>query len=278
MSDAHSPVSRPLSSHLRIYEPLEAFGPKERERIEAGLLGRGGREDLDAAETDATLDRIVSGAGDPFPPDGAEFTRALTVNGTTLYCPSQLVLRSGLAAESVISSAPRILAELMLPEEARERHQRRVDRIAAETASPRINTRESLWGIPFGWFVLFQESDPTEVVEDGEHVRTVRIVAPWAKAIGRARFAVANLALAAPDMSMLDELTSLTEWLEQFHPDSVIELDYGRVADRVFPDESCLDVRLGIECLAEGDLTGAAAAYRRLASRWIPIRQLARAS
>jgi hypothetical protein len=261
-----------------VYEPIEAFNPSERERIKAGLRGEGGRDELDAAETGAALGRIVGGAGDPFPSDGSEFTRALTVNGTVLYCPSQLVLRSGLAAESVINTAPRILAELMLPEDARERHQRRVDRIASETASPRINTRESLWGIPFSWFVLFQESDPTEVVEDGDHLRTVRIVAPWAKAIGRARFAVANLALAAPDMSMLDELTSLTEWLEEFHPDSAVELDYGRVADRVFPDESCLDVRLGIECLAEGDLTGAAAAYRRLASRWIPIRQLARAS
>lgn len=277
MTEPHSRESRPLSSHLRVYEPLSAFNQQEQERIKAGLLGKGGREELDAAETGATLDRVV-GSGDPFPEDGVEFTRSLTVNGTTLYCPSQLVLRSGLAAESIISSAPRILAELMLPEEARERHQRRVDRIAAETSAPRINTRESLWGIPFSWFVLFQESDPTEVVEDGDHLRTVRIVTPWAKAIGRARFAVANLALAAPDMSMLDELTSLTEWLEEFNPDSVVELDYGRVADRVFPDESCLDVRLGIECLAEGDLTGAAAAYRRLASRWIPIRQLARAS
>lgn len=272
-------MGRPLSSHLRVYEPLEAFNAQERERIKSGLRGgEGGRDELDAAETGAALDRIVSGAGDPFPREGSEFTRALTINGVTLYCPSQLVLRSGLAAESVINTAPRILAELMLPEDARERHQQRVDKIAAETASPRINTRESLWGIPFSWFVLFQESDPTEVVEDGDRVKTVRIVAPWSKAIGRARFAVANLALAAPDMSMLDELTSLTEWLEEFHPDSAVELDYGRVADRVFPDESCLDVRLGIECLAEGDLTGAAAAYRRLASRWIPIRQLARAS
>ncbi|MDQ4501234.1 hypothetical protein [Sinomonas sp. ASV322] len=277
MSEVRRP-SRPLSSHLRVYEPIEAFTTAERERVKAGLPRKGGREELDAAESTAALGRVIGTTGDPFPGDGTEFTRSLTVNGNVLYCPSQLVLRSGLAAESVISTAPRILAELMLPEDARERHQARVDRIAAESTSPRINTRESLWGIPFSWFVLFQESDPTEVVEDGDQVRTVRIVASWAKAINRARFAVANLALAAPDMSMLDELTSLTEWLEEFHPDSAVELDYGRVADRVFPDESCLDVRLGIECLAEGDMTGAAAAYRRLASRWIPIRQLARAS
>ncbi len=78
---------------------------------------------------------------------------------------------------------------------------------------------------------------------------------------------------------MLDDLTQLTEWLELFHVQSMVELDYGAVADKVYPDESPPWMfGWGIECLAEGDMTGAAAAYRRLASRWIPIRQLARAS
>jgi hypothetical protein len=106
----------------------------------------------------------------------------------------------------------------------------------------------------------------------------VRIRATLAETLERVRYAVAHLAVAAPELDMLEDLTQLTEWLELFHPSSVVELDYGAVADKVYPDDSPLDVRLGIECLAEGDMTGAAAAYRRLASRWIPIRQLARAS
>ena len=116
------------------------------------------------------------------------------------------------------------------------------------------------------------------MVESGGRILTVRVWASLTDALDRARFAVANLALAAPDLDMLDDLTQLTEWLELFHVQSMVELDYGAVADKVYPDESPMDVRLGIECLAEGDMTGAAAAYRRLASRWIPIRQLARAS
>ena len=115
-------------------------------------------------------------------------------------------------------------------------------------------------------------------MESDGHIVTVRIRAAIGQALERVRYAVAHLALAAPDLDMLEDLTQLTEWLELFHPDSVVELDYGAVADKVYPDDSPLDVRLGIECLAEGDMTGAAAAYRRLASRWIPIRQLARAS
>ncbi|GAB3279991.1 hypothetical protein GCM10027449_20710 [Sinomonas notoginsengisoli] len=277
MSAGHGRAGRPLTSQLRVYEPLSAFTSEERERIERGLSGDG-RAALDKAEAEDALLRIVRPSGDPFPDGRDEFTRTLTVEGRTLYCPSQLILRSGLAAESVLTTAPAPLASVLLPESARARHQERVDRLAEESGTPRISTRESLWGIPFSWFVLFHEGDPTEVVEENDHLVTVRMTVTWAKAISRARFAVANLALAAPEMNLLDELTSLTEWLEEFNPDSVVELDYGSVADRVFPDESPTDVLLGIECLAEGDMTGAAAAYRRLASRWIPIRQLARAS
>ncbi len=72
------------------------------------------------------------------------------------------------------------------------------------------------------------------------------------EALERVRYAVAHLALAAPDLDMLEDLTQLTEWLELFHPESVVELDYGAVADKVYPDDSPMDVRLGIECLAEG--------------------------
>jgi hypothetical protein len=195
-----------------------------------------------------------------------------------LYCPSQLVLRAGLAANALMEGIPGPLAQLLIPEEQRDKHQERIDLVKAREGTTRVHTRASTWGIPFSWFSLFQESDHQDVVEAGGRIVTVRVWARIGEALERVRYAVANLALAAPDLDMLDDMTQLTEWLEHFHPGSVVELDYGAVADKVYPDDSPMDVRLGIECLAEGDMTGAAAAYRRLASRWIPIRQLARAS
>ncbi len=188
------------------------------------------------------------------------------------------MLRAGLAANALMEGIHGPLAELLIPEEQRDKHQERIDLVKAREGSTRVHTRASTWGIPFSWFSLFQESDHQDVVESGGRIVTVRVWARIGEALERVRYAVANLALAAPDLDMLDDLTQLTEWLELFHPDSVVELDYGAVADKVYPDDSPMDVRLGIECLAEGDMTGAAAAYRRLASRWIPIRQLARAS
>ena len=296
----HGQAGLPFSSALRIYEPLEAFPEEQQQTLREAGSRSGSRAAVENAELLASLGRITRPGGDPFPTGATDLVRVLAAprpdnaspstpasdGGASgaghpdglLYCPSQLVLRAGLAANALMEGIHGPLAQLLIPEEQRDRHQERIDQVKAREGIGRVHTRASTWGIPFSWFCLFQESDPTEVVESGGRIITVRIRATLGASLERVRHAVAHLALAAPDLDMLEDLTQLTEWLELFHPDSVVELDYGAVADKVYPDESPMDVRLGIECLAEGDMTGAAAAYRRLASRWIPIRQLARAS
>lgn len=294
----------PFSSALRVYEPLEAFPAEQQEALHTAGGRSASRAAVENAELLASLGRITRPGGDPFPTGRTDLVRVVpaahrtgkhkapaagesgAATGATgsaeperlLYCPSQLVLRAGLAANALMEGIHGPLAQLLIPEEQRDRHQERIDEVRAHTGLGRVHTRASTWGIPFSWFCLFQEADPTDVVESEGHIVTVRIRTSLGEALDRVRYAVAHLALAAPDLDMLEDLTQLTEWLELFHPDSMVELDYGAVADKVYPDDSPLDVRLGIECLAEGDMTGAAAAYRRLASRWIPIRQLARAS
>jgi hypothetical protein len=304
----------PFSSTLRVYEPLEAFPEGQREAIRAAGARAASRAAVENAELLASLGRITRAGGDPFPTGRTDLVRVTNAPGTgrhaagraeapeagtsdagaaagpgaesrtggaeraLLYCPSQLVLRAGLAANALMEGIHGPLAEMLIPEEQRDKHQERIDQVKARDGSIRVHTRASTWGIPFSWFSLFAEGDHKDVVESGGRILTVRVWAPITEAMERARYAVANLALAAPDLDMLDDLAQLTEWLEMFHINSMVELDYGAVADKVYPDESPMDIRLGIECLAEGDMTGAAAAYRRLASRWIPIRQLARAS
>jgi hypothetical protein len=306
----------PFSSALRIYEPLSAFPEEQRAALQAAGARTVSRAAVENAELQASLGRITRPGGDPFPTGRTDLVRVIPAPpepeqprrpkhsvapdapGTSdaggpgsaagaaaaeggqelLYCPSQLVLRAGLAANALMEGIHGPLAELLIPEEQRDKHQERIDLVKAREGTTRVHTRASTWGIPFSWFSLFQESDHQDVVESGGRIVTVRVWARIGEALERVRYAVANLALAAPDLDMLDDMTQLTEWLEHFHPGAVVELDYGAVADKVYPDDSPMDVRLGIECLAEGDMTGAAAAYRRLASRWIPIRQLARAS
>ncbi|MET3951419.1 hypothetical protein [Arthrobacter sp. UYEF36] len=290
----------PFSSALRVYEPLEAFPEDQQVALRAAGARSVSRAAIENAELQASLGRITRPGGDPFPTGATDLVRVVAVPRTggpapaagpddagvpdagaperLLYCPSQLVLRAGLAANALMEGIHGPLARLLIPDEQRDKHQERIDEVRAHSGLGRVHTRASTWGIPFSWFCLYKESDPTDVVESEGRIVTVRIRATIGEALERVRYAVAHLALAAPDLDMLEDLTQLTEWLELFHPESVVELDYGAVADKVYPDDSPMDVRLGIECLAEGDMTGAAAAYRRLASRWIPIRQLARAS
>ena len=304
----------PFTSALRVYEPLEAFPAEQQNALRTTGARKDSRAAVENAELLASLGRITRAGGDPFPTGRTDLVRivpaprakdsshqagpdAETADAETavadpagvnpagaatpdrlLYCPSQLVLRAGLAANALMEGIHGPLAQLLIPEEQRDKHQERIDEVRSHAGLGRVHTRASTWGIPFSWFCLFQESDATDVVEAEGHIVTVRIRATIAEALERVRYAVAHLSLAAPDLDMLEDLIQLAEWLELFHPDSAVELDYGAVADKVYPDDSPLDVRLGIECLAEGDMTGAAAAYRRLASRWIPIRQLARAS
>ncbi|MDI2034390.1 hypothetical protein [Paenarthrobacter nitroguajacolicus] len=282
----------PFSSSLRVYEPLEAFPPEQQRQLVAESSRAGSRAAVENAELQASLGRITRSGGDPFPTGRTDLVRMTRVPtgrhaapgkddddaGRVLYCPSQLVIRAGLAANALMDGVHSPLADLLIPVSQRDKHQMRIDRINAREDAKRVHTRASTWGIPFSWFSLFAESDRKDVVEAEGRILTVRVWTPLTEALERARFSVAHLALAAPDLDMLDDLTQLTEWLELFHVQSMVELDYGAVADKVYPDDSPMDVRLGIECLAEGDMTGAAAAYRRLASRWIPIRQLARAS
>ncbi|MET3206334.1 hypothetical protein ACQCSV_03275 [Pseudarthrobacter sp. S3] len=240
--------------------------------VPPGRAPQSGTSDAGAAAGPGAGSGLGTGTGAGAGPDTGDAGRIL------LYCPSQLVLRAGLAANALMEGIHGPLAEMLIPEEQRDKHQERIDHVKARDGAIRVHTRASTWGIPFSWFSLFSEGDHKDVVESGGRILTVRVWAPITEAMERARYAVAHLALAAPDLDMLDDLAQLTEWLELFHVNSMVELDYGAVADKVYPDESPMDIRLGIECLAEGDMTGAAAAYRRLASRWIPIRQLARAS
>ncbi len=271
----------PYVSYLRVYEPLDAFSDAQQLAI---LEQRSRERDLtDTIEHEQSLRRVMRTVSDPFPhhePDLVRVTHFPSLNGTTapFYCPNQLAARTTLAAESLDQSLRGPLIDVLVPEVAREAHQARLDPDTLTDSVAKLHTRSATWGVPFAWFALIHEDDLTEVVEDDGRVTTVRITARIGDCIDRGRRSVAQLAIGAPEMDLLDELTEIVEWLEVFRRDAIVEVDYGPVADRVFPDDSPMDVRLGIESLAEADMMGAAASYRRLASRWIPIRQLSRAS
>ena len=271
----------PPTSYLRVYEPLSAFSDEDQLLITG--TRHGDRETLEDETAADALKRLTRQLSDPFPHQHHEVFRKLSITGWdgaphTLYCPDQLATRAILASEQLDGSMRPQLLELLVPNAARAANALRIDEQQFTDDLAHLHTRTATWGIPFGWFVLVHEDDEYEVIEDEEELLSSRIYTPLHQALNRARYAAATLAIHAPEMDLLDELTALSEWLMLFDKDSMVELDYGRIAALVWPDDSPHDLRLGIESLADSDMAGAAAAYRRLSNRWLAVRQLARAN
>ncbi|ALV46610.1 hypothetical protein MB46_15035 [Arthrobacter alpinus] len=271
-------VQLPFVSSLRVYLPREAYDPAEFTYLQSRLEPEQNAISVDAGELADSLGRVSRKHPNPLPTADGDRVRVLSmgVDEPKLYAPNQVVARSIASAAELITGHMEQLASLILSQE-----EWTLDVARASTShhlEMPLQTRSSTWGIPFSWFVLVYANDRMEVVEASGRILTVRIQVPLTTALGRAERTLRMLATMAPDLDLFTELTDLLHWLSGFSDVGVVELDYGPVANRVHPDDSPADVHMGLQCLAEGDFTGAAAAYRRLANRWMPIRQLARAS
>lgn len=271
-------VQLPFVSSLRVYLPREAYTEAEFAYLQSRVGPEQNAVSVDATELADSLSRVSRARPNPLPTTSGDRVRTLTLGEgePLLYAPNQVVARSVAGTAELLAGNLEQLATLVLPQE-----EWALD-LARATAAPQLEmalqTRSSTWGIPFSWFILVYANDRMEVVESNGRILTVRIQVPLSIAVGRAERMLLMLAEMAPDLDLFSELEDLGRWLGGFADGGVVELDYGPVANRVHPDDSPADVHMGLQCLAEGDFTGAAAAYRRLANRWMPIRQLARAS
>ncbi|MHA7175133.1 hypothetical protein ACX80D_00600 [Arthrobacter sp. Sr24] len=268
----------PYVSSLRIYLPREAYTLSEFAYLEGLLTPEQNGISVDASELADSLRRVSRPTPNPLPTPGGDRVRVLTMGEgeETLYAPNQIVARSIASATELLTGNLSQLATLILPQEEWTRQLEHAS--GAKHLELPLQTRTSTWGVPFSWFILVYANDRMEVVEANGRILTVRIQVPVATALGRVERTLGMLAAMAPEMDLFEELQDLGHWLAGFNDAGVVELDYGPVAQRVHPDDSPSDVHMGLQCLAEGDLTGAAAAYRRLANRWMPVRQRARSN
>jgi hypothetical protein len=72
-----------------------------------------------------------------------------------------------------------------------------------------------------------------------------------------------------------EELAQLSDWIESFPADAMLELDYSTVSELFDPQDLVFDdsvelVRRSIDALAEGDMMAAGESYGRVVSRWAP--------
>ncbi|WP_213456213.1 hypothetical protein [Rhizomonospora bruguierae] len=274
-----------FASYLRVYEPLTAF---DRER--QVFWRRYVREGRAIAPGEGPVRQRTTvmealGAGWSRLPDLPDEAYVLESDDTLLVCPWNLRVRVAEAALSARDGVPSVLADAFVPPSLAGQARAIVDdwRSGArvlEQGVPRVHEQIATWGVPLRWFVFIDPTERELTLDDGRR-RTLRYRTEISKSRRRAHRAVSVLRKSVGDVPITQAVEEGARWLEEFHPRSVVELDYGGLvdllpADTLAADDSPQLVAAGLQGLARGDAEGATEAYERLVARWRAVQLLER--
>ena len=271
------------AAFLRVYEPLAAFEGEQRRHWEAyvaqgrALSPSGGV----AHERAAGLRALVGRPPQVLPPD-EDHAFVTDVDGVTLVCPWRTRLRALEALEEFAEDLPDEVVAAFLPVALARAAGTELAGWRAADPALRISQRSSTWQVPLRWFVLV-DAEEREVrlgrPSGGGGAPVDRLAAralvyrtPMSRARRRTARALSVLRRTVEDGSVAAAVEDLGRWLEEFHPRSLVELDYGGLVhllddDALAQDESARDVGAALAALADGDAAGATAAYARVTER-----------
>jgi hypothetical protein len=185
------------------------------------------------------------------------------------------------------------VAEAFAPAPLLERAEVELDRWRAEHGTTTTHVRTCTWHVPLRWFVLVDAEERS--VSLGEPVDTAGTVVgrrtgralvyrtPMSRARRRVARALAVLRSAVDETSVTEGVEDLGRWLEEFHPRSLVELDYGDLVHllddaELSQDESARDMAGALARLAEGNGYEAAAAYSRMTARMKALQAVERSN
>ncbi|WP_028815100.1 hypothetical protein [Streptomyces flavidovirens] len=274
-----SSVIVPYVSYLRVYEPLAAFPEPER-----GHWARyAKRERLPTAQDELRRSLVDLLPIPPVPVPVHESGDAFVteVDGVVCVCPWRTRLRGWLALEELPDLFPEPLLDAALPPLVRRQAAADFERWLERNPDARPWIRSSAWHVPVRWFALFSGEEREYAKAEGETTPVLRYRTPMAQArrrVARALKVLREHLDAEAGGPLVDGLVDVGRWLEEFHPRSLVELDYGGLA-HVLPEEhlagdlSAADVAEGIAALRAGDGAAAGEAYGRLTERWRVVRE-----
>jgi len=202
----------------------------------------------------------------------------LEVDGVTLVCPWRTRERSLQALDAFRSDLPDEVVEAFVSRELLEACDAELDRLRVEQPDLCLHVQTSPWQVPLRWFVLV-DADEREVSLGAPAPGSTRLTGrrltyrtPMSRARRRSARALDVLRRAVDDGPVAQGVEQLGRWLELFHPRSLVELDYGGLADllddaELQQDVSARDVAAALLALDRGQPAEAAAAYGRVAAR-----------
>lgn len=138
-------------------------------------------------------------------------------------------------------------------------------------ADSRSHILASPWHVPLRWFGAFNSSE-RELIDTKDGL-SIRYRTDLGDAADRVRWAAGVLDTVGFADQIVEQVRELEQWISRFPAGSMLELDYGSVANDtpdgdVAFDESAAEVRESLEALERGDAATARDAYMRVAGRW----------
>jgi hypothetical protein len=267
-----------------VYEPLSAFD-KQSQVYWRGYVHDGRAVTLaEGPGRQRTTVLEALGAHWSRLPDLPDDAYVLQSGEHTLICPWNLRVRVAEAALEARNGVPAILADAFVPPALAGVARTVVSdwnslaRVSSSGA-PRQHEQVATWSVPLRWFVLVSDEEREISLEPGR--RVLRFRTEISKARRRAHRALSVLRRTIGDVPISEAVEESARWLEEFHSRSIVELDYGGLAD-FLPDELLRDddsaalVATGLSALANGDAERATSAYERLVERWRAIQLLER--
>lgn len=272
-----SSVIVPYATYLRVYEPLAAFPEPER-----GHWARYARRPDRPSYQDElrrSLANLAPTPPMPVPVHESDDAFVLEADGVVCVCPWRTRLRGWQALGELAEDFPLPVLDALLPPVVRHQATQDYESWLAGHPDARPWIRTATWQVPINWFVLFEDHEREYGRGSADEAPVLRYRTPMAQARRRVARGLRALRDAMDESLLIDGLVDVGRWLEEFHPRSVVELDYGGLvhalpAGSLEDDHSAADVTEGIAALRRGDEEGAGAAYGRLVERWRSVRDL----
>lgn len=275
----------PYAAYLRVYEPLAAFPEPERSywsRYARRERLPGVQDELDRCLRDLLA---VPPRAAPLRECGDAFVAE--VDGVLCVCPWRTRLRAWQAMDEVGHwLMPQEVVDAAQPPEVRQRAAAEYAAWRASNPDARPWIRSALWHVPVRWFALFSDEERVfltaeQLVGEGEasaEAPSLTYRTPMVQSRRRVARALRTVHRATMNGPLAEALTDVGRWLEEFHPRSLVELDYGGLTytiseERLAADHSAADVAAGLAALAEGDLERASRRYEELTDRWMAVRE-----